>query len=258
MIRTAACVASALLTFVLPAHARDTLTMGAERTHFTRGLGERTILSSHWKHHAGANTYLFGADVGERDFDATSHGGTRLSGTWYRTWNDTVSTRTAASIADDDPVFTRHQFEQDVTFRTSRRTNLTAGLRQSEYFGNGDVFALSLGGALYVDRIVLRYRYTHHDVAGQADGSAHLISARLADRRGAGATQLWIGASDTFQAFDWSPTALPGDGRSVALRRVQPLTDSLALKLAIERAWQDTPAGDYTASTVTVGLRIGL
>jgi hypothetical protein len=56
------------------------------------------------------------------------------------------------------------------------------------------------------------------------------------------------------QEFDWSPTALPGDYRSIVIRRVQPIGKNWMLSFSAGRSWHDTATLDYAGTTAGVGL----
>ena len=252
--RRLACLS--LLALASAAHAADdSFTLTGGHTDFTDGYGSRTTLGIESVDKRGANTWVFGVIGGQRRYgDGTRFDGTNMSGAFSRRWNARWSSRTSAAFSTDDPVFANRFVEQDVSWRGVQDFVLTAGARYSEYFGGADAWAWHAAGAWYRDRLTVRYRYTHHDVSTLGNSHSHLLSFRMNDRQSGGHTQLWFGTGTSLHEYDWQPIVQPGDYRSIALRRVQPLGRGVALNLDVDQSWYDTPVADYRGT----GLRAGV
>ena len=245
-----------ILMCAYPAFAADDkVTVGIEVTDFSRGFGERRILSAESVSTFGANTLIVGTSGGRRDYgDGSSFSGTALSGTFYRDWSDLISTRTNVIFSSDDPVFVNQVIDQDITIKVLPRTTLTAGARYSEYFGDVHSLAWSVGASHYFHRLMVKYRYTHHDLSGIGDGYGNMLMFRLKDSAGDGFTQLWLGQGTSIQEYDWTSVVQEGDHKSVTFRRVQPLTENLTLNASVGKSWNKTPVANYQGITVNVGV----
>jgi hypothetical protein len=69
---------------------------------------------------------------------------------------------------------------------------------------------------------------------------------------------VWLGRGTSPQEFDVAATAGKGHSTGVALRRVQPLNDSVKLNLTMGATWFNTEFSDYSGITAKGGLTIGL
>lgn len=235
--------------------ADDKVTVGVGVTDFSDGFGDRKILSAESVSIFGANTVVVGASGGRREYgDGSSFNGTALSGTFYRDWSDLISTRTSVTFSSDDPVFVNRVIDQDFTFKVWPRATLTAGARHSEYFGGSHALAWSAGASYYFPRLMVKYRYTHHELSGIGDGYGNMLMFRLKDSAGDGFTQLWLGQGTSIQEYDWAPVVQEGDHKSATLQRSQPLTKNLMLNVSIGKSWNKTPVASYQGVTANVGV----
>jgi len=249
-------VFASLLIGSASAHATDSwVTAALSHTNYTNGFGERDILSAEYGHVFDANTLVLKAFGGTRDYDGgTSFDDASLSGTFYRDWNDKFSTRTNLAISKDEPVFANRVLDQEFSYKAFPNTVLTVGAKHTEYSDGVESNAWYSAAAYYFDRVMIRYRYTHYNLSGIDDSYGNLLTIRLKDREGAGSTQLWLGQGTSVQEYDWSPTVQSGDYKSVALRRVQPVSQNVTLNLGLSQAWYDTPVSNYKGLTSNLGL----
>lgn len=249
-------VFACLLVGTVSAQAADSwVTAELSHTNYTNGFGERDILSAEYGRRFGANTLVLKALGGSRDYDkGTSFNDAGLSGTLYRHWSDKLSTRTRLAFSKDEPVFANRVLDQEFSYRLFNNTLLSVGAKHTEYAGGVESNAWYSSAAYYFDRVMVRYRYTRDHLSGIDDSEGHLLTVRLKDRQGAGSTQLWLGQGTSVQEYDWSPTVKQGDYKSVALLRVQPLGQSLALNLGLTQTWYDTPVAQYRGLTSNLGV----
>lgn len=250
------CVLPPFLLFTASAYATDhKMTVGILHTAFTDDFGARSVVSAEYAAPVGPNTVVFKAQGGQRDYDnGDSFTDTSLSGTLYHHWNARFSTRTHISASSNEPVFVNRVVDQDVTYKGLPNTALTTGLKYSKYFGGVHARAWYVSGAYYFDRLTVRYRYTHNDLPSIGGSYGNLLTFRLKDPEGGGSTQLWLGQGTSVQEYDWSPIVQQGDFKSVALRRVQPITAALDVNLAVQQDWYETPVSDYEGFTSNVSL----
>lgn len=238
------------------AHAATTsATVNISNTNFDGGMGERRIASVETATAFDKGALVLQAARGDRNYGSGSqYHGTSFGGTLYYDWNDLISTRTLISGSSNDPVFAKSIIDQDFTFKVIPRTTLTAGIRHAEYVDGVDLDAWNVAVAHYMPRVTVRYRHTRHQLSGSGSGYGNLLMTKLKDGSGDGYTQLWLGQGTVLQEFDWSPTALPGDYRSIVIRRIQPIGKNWMLSFSAGRSWHDTAALDYAGTTAGVGL----
>jgi hypothetical protein len=68
-------------------------------------------------------------------------------------------------------------------------------------------------------------------------------------------TQLWVGHGASLHELETLPLISRGTTTSVALRRVQPVTRSIALNLGVQRGWHNAvDAPDYRSTQFSLGL----
>ena len=238
------------------AQAADSwVTAALSHTDYTGDYGERDILSAEYGHSFDDNTLVLKVLGGSREYDSgASFDDSGLSGTFYRNWNDKFSTRTNVAISEDEPVFANRVFDQEFSYKAFRNTVLTVGAKHTEYSDGVDSNAWYTAAAYYFDRVMIRYRYTQYNLSGIDDSYGNLLTVRLKDRTGAGSTQLWLGQGTSVQEYDWSPVVQNGDYKSVALRRVQPLSQKVTLNFGVSQAWYETAVADYKGLTSNLGL----
>ncbi len=243
------------LAVATPANATEsTVEATLEYTDFTGDFGEREVGTLQYDMDFGDTTVVLTGSQGRREFEDSTFHATRGSVAVYHDWTDWFSTRTSAAVATDDPVFPTLEFAQDLNFEVAPNLVLLAGGKYTRYFGDRDAWSWSGGATYYFRGGFVSYRYTGYDVEGLGNTHGHLASLRLNDPRGRGFTQFWLGAGTAVQEYEALPDVFEGDYRSVAVRRVQPLTDSLALNVAASHAWYDTGLIDYEGTTVRLGL----
>lgn len=239
------------------AHANDgrlTLTLG--QTDFTHDLGYRDTTTLEYRARSGDNTFVIEAAHGTRDYgkEGDTFYGQAWTGTFARDWTDAFATRTRFTASSDDPVFANRILEQEVIFNGFDDVSLSVGGRRMHYYDGVKATGWYATAAWSLDQYTLRYRFMHHDIDHARDGNGHLVSVRRADREGAGNWQAWLGRGTSVHDYEWAPLAQIGDYRSIAVRRVQPLTASLSLNLDVDHAHYDRPVASYEG----LGARVGL
>ncbi|QXH50793.1 YaiO family outer membrane beta-barrel protein [Pseudomonas fakonensis] len=231
------------------------VTAELSHTHYSGDFGERDILWAEYGHRFGVNTVVLKAFGGSREYEkGASFNDAGLSGTFYRHWSDKLSTRTHLAFSKDDPVFATRQYDQEFSYKAFENTLVSVGAKHTKYAGGVESNAWYASTAYYFDRIMLRYRYTHSNLSGIDNSHGHLITVKLKDRQGAGSTQLWFGQGTSVHEYDWSPVVQKGDHKSIALNRVQPVTQSTTLNVGLAQEWFDTPTSDYKALTGKLGV----
>lgn len=244
------------LLIAASANAAETKIVGrAAHITFDNDIGHRSIVSVETVTDFGDDTLVLNVSSGQREYGRNeAFDGSSLGATWYRDWNDLLSTRTSLTASSDDPVFVNRIVDQDVTFRGVPNTTFTIGARYSEYYASAYSKAWYASAAYYLDRFSVRYRYTHQSLSDIGDAHANLLAFRLADASGGGITQLWLGQGTSIQDYDWAVQPLPGDYKSVALRRVQPLNEKWELHLGAEQSKHETAAVQYKGFGTNLGL----
>jgi len=221
-------------------------------------MGNRTVYSAEYATKPTANTTLVidGAH-GERKVAGQKWDGQRGKADLYVNWTDNFYTRTSAGIASNSPVFARHDLSQTFYFTpvAGMGTTLQLGLRTAEYYGGQKVNAYSLGAAQYWGPLIASYRFTHYDPENKKSNNGHLLSVRLNDSSGNGRTQAWFSHAKTLHSYDWLPDQT-GEGKNtgIAIERVQPITDDIAIKALVGRDRIKTPVNNYNATKGRVGL----
>lgn len=222
---------------------------------YTNGHGERDVLSAEYGHRFGATTWVVQAFGGSRDYqDGASFADAGLAGTFYRNWDTRFSTRSHVAFSKDEPVFANRRIDQAFSYKALNNLLLTAGLQHTGYSGGVESNAWYSSTAYYVDRVMFSYRYTRHRLSGIDDSYGQTLTVRLKDRQGAGSTQLWLGQGTSVQEYDWSPEVQRGDVKTIALRRVQPLSQNSALNLGLAKEWYDTPLSNHNGLTSKLGV----
>ena len=235
--------------------AEQRVSLLANHTDYTEASGKRDLQGLEYVAVTDRDTWVVSAGAGRRQFgDGQTYRGNNVSGTYYRKWSPVLATRSNVATSSNAPVFARRVLDQDVTYTGLNNTALTAGVRRTRYYGAVDANAWYVGGAYYLRRLTLRYRYTHQDIKGLGTSQGNLLSFRLKDARGAGSTQLWLGKGSTPHDYDWSSVLQVGNQQSISLRRVQPLSESISLSASIERTDYKTPSRHYDGMTSALGL----
>ncbi|MGX7895913.1 YaiO family outer membrane beta-barrel protein [Tsuneonella sp. HG222] len=176
----------------------------------------------------------------------------------YHDWLDGISTRTVAFVAEDAPVFANLDLAQDLTVKVLDNTTVTVGGRWARHFGDREVTFLSAGARQYFKRGSVAYRLSRvNPESGQAFFS-HLFNLSVNDARGKGKTQLWLGAGAASLERAPLETDFTGDDLSVLIQRVQPVSKNIALIGGAGISSYDRPATRIIATTVSLGVQLGL
>ena len=253
--KSLAYLAAALLACPTAVHAQaPNASIDAAYTDYSKAFGSRRVATADVNGLLGTARLSFTVSSGERRFADVKFKGTRVGGSVTNDWTDRLSTRTSVSIASNEPVFARSEIAQDISYKPVQNAVLTVGAKRATYFGGAHVNSWSAGGTYYFRGASVGYRFSAFDTAGLGVSHAHQLSVRVPDSGGRGATQLWVGKGSSLQDVAWLPTAGRGKYTSVAVRRLQPLADGVALSVAAERTWFDTPAANYTGTTLRIGF----
>jgi YaiO family outer membrane protein len=232
------------------------LLLTSELTDYSQDRGSRRKLAVNVKRKTGNTTLALDGATGSLKTDDRRYQGSMANLTVAHDWSPAISTRTAVGLATNSPLFPKRSIMQEVSFKPGHNIVLATSVKASRYYGGVDVTALSVGPAWYFRGGSIAYRFSRYDVSGLGKSSAHLFNLRLSDPRGAGSTQVWMGAGDTLHDQEIFPTIEPGKFRSVAVRRIQPLVGNVALSVGVGRDWYETPSGKFTATRPTLGIVI--
>ena len=185
--------------------------------------------------------------AGEERFDAT-----RFSGTLVRDWGARISTRTSASIANNQPVFVTRELVQELSYKPLPRTVVTVGGRYARYFGGLDGTSWSLGAAQYFRGGMIGYRFSAYNVQHLGNTTGHLLNAKVNDSLGS--NQMWIGHGTALHDATWLTSPEKGKFSNVELRRVQPIGGGVSAMLGVSRIWYNTDSAKYHGTGARVGL----
>lgn len=257
--KTLAYLTAATFLSATPAHAQS-FEMLAEVTYaeYSDDMGDRTEGSVIASNDFGAATLVVEGKIGERSFPDQTFKGHALGADLYFDLNENISSRTYASFGSEDPVFTRRIIGQDIMVKAVSNLVLTAGISDREYYGNVDAMTYSGGPTFYFNRGFVKYTYTHYAIEGRNNTSSHLATVRYKDSSGKGYTQAWIGGGTSVQEYEFVVPSTKGDILGIAARRIQPISDRLALTLGADYQWFDTPLLEYQRWGLSGGLHMTL
>ena len=248
------------LALALPAAAgaqdEHSVYVAAQTQELSDDLGSLRSVRLEYKAVLDDTTVLVSPIVGERrapGISATAVGG---GVTVYQDWSSTFSTRTAAFVAENEPVFAELDFAQDVTIAVADKTTVTLGGRWARYFGNQDVTFLSAGARRYFRGGSVSYRLTHVNPEGRDAFLAHLVNITIDDASGEGKTQLWLSTGEASLDRSQIDGDFDGQNRAAMLQRTQPLTSNLALVASAGLSSFDRPQGDFTSLNLGLGVLV--
>ena len=197
---------------------------------------------------------MISASRGKRTFESDSSSAFRVSGTVYRDWTDRIYTRSNVAVSSNKPVYATREIATDLNFKLLPNAVLTMGGKHARYYDNKDALSWSAGGSLYFGGGFATYRYSSYDVDNLGKSHGHLATFRLKDGSGAASTQLWLGSGSSLHEEEMLPSGRTGTFRSIALKRVQPVSGPLSLNVSLGRAWYETATTDYQSTKASVGL----
>jgi YaiO family outer membrane protein len=256
-ILTGALIALATATPALAAE-KQTVTLSAQSQDFDSGLGSQRTVTLEYAKVAGENTFVLAPMVGQRRAGGKSDTAVGFEGEVYHDWSKVVSTRTSGFVAENKTPFAQWSFGQDVSVTVASATSLTVGGRYARYFGNTDVAFVSAGVRRYFKRGSVAYRMTWTKPDFRSGYLAHLVSATLNDASGEGKTQIWASYGAASLAPAQVPDSFRGKDLGLLLQRVQPVGSGIDVLIRAGVSRYDRPAGDVTATTVGLGLRLAL
>ena len=230
--------------------------LGAQVRTSNQRLDRAAITVRDGEREIATNADKLGCWIGARSalgISATAVGG---GVTVYQDWSSTFSTRTAAFVAENEPVFAELGFAQDVTIAVADKTTVTLGGRWARYFGNQDVTFLSAGARRYFRGGSVSYRLTHVNPEGRDAFLAHLVNITIDDASGEGKTQLWLSTGEASLDRSQIDGDFDGQNRAAMLQRTQPLTSNLALVASAGLSSFDRPQGDFTSLNLGLGVLV--
>lgn len=247
-------LASVLFACPAAAQAADKYWVGSEFTTYSNGFGSRRETTAQSSFDLGRTVFTIGATQGTRKFASGSSSAARVAGSVSHDWTDRFYTRTTFTLSSNKPVFATREVGTDFNYKVTRSTVVTAGVKQSRYFGNRDAFAWSAGGSWHFSRGMLSYRYTNYDIQNLGSSNGHVASLRFNDAKAGGSTQLWLSAGSSLQEQELALAGSRGSYRSIALQRVQPIKGPVSLQIAVGNTWYRTPGADYRGTKASIGL----
>jgi len=219
---------------------------------FTDGFGNRRIVNGETRIDAGKTRAVLALSSGTRKTEESKFKATRVAASVVHDWTSRLSTRTAASIASNAPVFLTRELQQEVSYKPFAQTVVTVGGRYARYWGGVDVMSYSAGASQYFGGGMLGYRFTTYDVKGVGRTSGHLVSAKLDD--GLGSNQLWLGRGSSLQDSNWLSPNVKGNVTSVEYRRVQPISSQISVTAGVNHTRYDATHSRHQGTGVRVGL----
>lgn len=233
------------------------LAVGYAYTDYSGGHGDKNILFAELKNKIEKGTLVSSLETGGRNYvdNEKKRNGTRGKMTFYYDWNPRLTTRSAGAIADKTEMFARYELLHDFNFKFLKGTVFTVGGRHAHYYDDVNVNSWSAGISYYTGPVMLSWRYSRYNDTSEAGNSySHVASLKLKDKSGRGNTQLWVGTGTGAYTYDWTPELRKGKQHSVSLRRLQPLTERLALSVAVGKHWYELPLYHYTGFTGQLSL----
>lgn len=251
------CAAAIFAALTGTANAAETTVNGTvEYTDFSGDYGNRVvgelIGSAKWD----STTLVLDLAHGRREYADEDFSGTRFGATVYHDWSERLYTQTSVALATNSPLFPSHRLKQDVNLKIGRNVVASAGIGHNRYYGGRDAVTWTAGGSYYFNGGFVSYRYSGYDVEDLGNTHGHLGTVRINDSRGRGQTQLWLGTGTAVHELEVLPTLSKGRLTSVALRRLQPLNDNLALDLTVGHSWYDIGEADYRGTSIRVGFTL--
>jgi YaiO family outer membrane protein len=228
----------------------------AQTQELSDDLGSLRSVRIEYKAVLDDTTILVSPIVGERKALGASATAVGAGVTVYHDWSDRVSTRTAAFVAENEPVFANLDFAQDLTIGVADKTTVTLGGRWARYFGDREVTFLSAGARRYFSGGSVAYRLTHVNPEGRDAFFAHLVNLTINDASGAGTTQLWLSTGEASLDRSQVDGDFDGQNRAALVQRTQPLTSNLALVASAGVSTFDRPQGDFTALNLGLGVLV--
>jgi len=245
------------LCIALPAQAQS-FELLTEITYadYSEGRGDRQEASVIADIDFGDTSLVIGGATGKRDYGTADFSGSEGSVDLYHDWNDTLTTRTSFSLSSDDPVFANRTIAQEIMVKPADNLVLTGGIGWREYFGDVETTVWSLGPTYYFRGGFVRYTYSDFDIEDRGNTHSHLATVRVNDGSGRGYTQAWLGTGTSIQEYEFVVPDYEGDVTGAALRRVQPVSDTLDLTIGVDYQDFDTPLADYERWGMTGGVKV--
>ena len=215
-------------------------------------FGSRRIVNARSTLDVGDTKLSFGLAQGSRKAGDDRFKAVRASAEVVHDWSSRLSTRTAASIASNQPVFVTRELAQDISYKPLPGTVLTVGGRYARYWGGVDALSWSLGAAQYFRGGMVSYRFSSFDVQHLGHSTGHLVNFKVQDPYGS--NQLWLGHGTALHDAVWLANPEKGKFTNIEYRRVQPIGGGVGLMVGVNRIWYKADSAKFHGT----GLRAGL
>jgi len=229
-----------------------TASLEGEYLSYSGPNGSRITVDARTRIDAGDTKLDFALSQGVRKAGDEKFNATRAQATLVHNWSSRFSSRTSASIATSNPVFVNRELIQDISFKVTPTTVLTAGGRYARYDPGLDAWSWSLGAAQYFRGGFVSYRFSSFDIDQLGHAVGHLVSARLDDPYGG--NQVWFGHGTALHDADWLGAPEKGNYTQIEYRRTQPIAGGVSVSLGVKRNWYDTPSTKFHGTGVRLGL----
>jgi YaiO family outer membrane protein len=238
-----------------PNHGSDQVRIEFERLDLGGDYGRIDSLEAEYKAVFDDTTVVFTPEIGRRQSAGGSDTSVRVAAEIYHDWSDTVSSRTAFAVSEDEPIYARFEIGQDLTVKVARNTTVTGGVRYANYFGDRDVLFYSLGARQYFKGGSVAYRATLVDPDNHKAFVSHLANISINDGQGRGKTQMWLSAGGVALERQAINGEFTGTDYAGTVKRIQPLTDDLDVVVSAGLTSYDRPTGRELGNSVGIGLQ---
>jgi YaiO family outer membrane protein len=236
----------------LPDLKKIAASVDGEYLSYSGPFGARRVVNARSTADLGDTKLSFGLAQGSRKAGDDRFKAVRASAEVVHDWSSRLSTRTAASIASNQPVFVTRELVQDISYKPLPGTVLTVGGRYARYWGGVDALSWSLGAAQYFRGGMVSYRFSSFDVQHLGHSTGHLVNLKVQDPYGS--NQLWLGHGTALHDAVWLANPEKGNFTNIEYRRVQPIGGGVGLMVGVNRIWYKTDSAKFHGT----GLRAGL
>ena len=236
----------------LPDLKKIAASVDGEYLSYSGSFGSRRIVNAQTRIDTGNTVVSLGLAQGSRKAAGNKFNASRISVAVAHDWNSRLSTRTAASIASNEPVFVTRELIQDISYKPLSQTVLTVGGRYARYWGGVDAVSWSLGAAQYFRGGMISYRFSSFDVHHLGHSVGHLVNLKVQDPYGT--NQLWLGHGTALHDALWLPTPEKGKYSNIEYRRIQPLGGGVGLMVGVNRIWYEADSAKFHGTGVRVGF----
>ena len=236
----------------LPDLKKIVASVDGEYLSYSGEFGSRRVVNARSSFSFGSTKVSFGLAQGSRKAGDDKFKAMRASAEVVHDWNSRLSTRTAASIASNQPVFVTRELIQDISYKPMPQTVLTVGGRYARYWGGNDALSWSLGAAQYFPGGMVSYRFSSFNVQHLGHSTGHLVNVKVADPYGS--NQLWLGHGTALHDIVSLTTPQKGRFTNFEYRRVQPIGGGVGLMVGVNRLWHSSDGVKFHGTGVRAGL----